>query len=200
MIQQLAPAFRMTLLLTVLTGLIYPGIVTGLCQVLFRNQANGSLITKDGRIIGSQLIGQNFGKPEYFHPRPSAAGNDGYDATASTGSNLGPTSQKLLDRMKNSAAQFRKENAGYVPEIPADAVTASGSGLDPDISVANAEIQAARVAKARGMTASAIQGFIVQATDGRAFGLWGEPHVNVLKLNLALDGQTGTKQSNRSGG
>ncbi len=200
MIQQLAPAFRMTLLLTILTGLIYPGIVTGLCQVLFRNQANGSLITKDGRIIGSQLIGQNFGKPEYFHPRPSDAGNDGYDATASTGSNLGPTSQKLLDRMKNSAAQFRKENAGYAPEIPADAVTASGSGLDPDISVANAEIQAARVAKARGMTASAIQQFIVQATDGRAFGLWGEPHVNVLKLNLALDGQTGTKQSNRSGG
>jgi len=194
MIQQLVPAFRMTLLLTVLTGLVYPGIVTGLCQVFFRNQANGSLILKNGKVIGSQLIGQNFAKPEYFHPRPSAAGNDGYDATASGGSNLGPTSQKLFDRMKASAAQFRTEKPGYTGAIPADAVTASGSGLDPDISVENADVQASRVAKTRGLTLSAVHRFISLATDQRAFGLWGEPNVNVLKLNLALDGQTGTKQ------
>ena len=108
--QQLAPAFRMTLLLTVLTGMIYPGVVTGLCQVLFNKQAHGSLITQNGQVVGSRLLGQNFAKPEYFHPRPSAAGNDGYDPTASSGSNLGPTNQKLYDRMKTAAAQFRKEN------------------------------------------------------------------------------------------
>ena len=132
--RQIVPAFRLMLVLTVLTGLIYPGVVTGLCQVLFRWRANGSMLSVGGKEIGSALIGQNFTKPEYFHPRPSAAGNEGYDATASTGSNYGPTNQKLIDRVKSSAEQFRKENPDYTGPIPADLLTASASGLDPDIS------------------------------------------------------------------
>lgn len=189
MLKQLAPALKMTVLLTVLTGLIYPGVVTGVCQALFRSQANGSLVTQNGQIVGSTLLAQNFTKPEYFHPRPSAAGNDGYDPTASSGSNLGPTSQKLFDRVKASAEQFRKENPDYAGPIPADALTASGSGLDPEISVANASAQAARVAKARGASASTIDSLISTATEGRDLGFLGEPRVNVLKLNLALDRQ-----------
>lgn len=181
------PALRMVAILTVLTGLIYPGVVAGLCQVLFTRQANGSLIVRDGQIIGSSLIGQNFTRPEYFHPRPSSAGNDGYDPTASGGSNLGPTSQKLYDRVKASAAQFRKENPDFSGPIPADAVTASGSGLDPHISVANAIAQAARVAKARGVSAARIEELISSNTRGRDLGFLGEPRVNVLKLNLLLD-------------
>lgn len=185
--QQLAPAFRMTLLMTVLTGLIYPGVVTGLCQVLFRQQAHGSLISQNGQIVGSRLIGQNFTKPEYFHPRPSAAGNDGYDATASGGSNLGPTNQKLYDRMKAGAAQFHKENPTFNGAIPADALTASGSGLDPEISVANAQAQAARVAGARNASLAQILEVIRQVTHDRDLEVLGEPRVNVLELNLALD-------------
>lgn len=185
--QQLAPAFRMTLLLTVLTGLIYPGVVTGLCQVLFNKQAHGSLITQNGQVVGSRLLGQNFAKPEYFHPRPSAAGNDGYDPTASSGSNLGPTNQKLYDRMKASAAQFRKDNPTYTGAIPADALTASGSGLDPEISVANAEAQAARVADARKASMDQILEAVRQSTSQRDLGFLGEARVNVLELNLALD-------------
>lgn len=187
MFQQLVPALRMTLLLTILTGLVYPGVVTGVCQLLFRNQANGSLIVRNGSVIGSSLIGQNFTKPEYFHPRPSAAGNDGYDPTASQGSNLGPTSQKLYDRMKASADQFRKENPAYSGPIPADALTASGSGLDPDISVANANAQAARVAQARNVSLSRVEEFVTSATKSRDIGFLGEPRVNVLELNLTLD-------------
>jgi K+-transporting ATPase ATPase C chain len=179
----------MTVLLTVLTGLVYPGVITGVCQVLFRNQANGSLVVQNGQVIGSQLLGQNFTKPEYFHPRPSAAGNDGYDPTASTGSNFGPTNQKLYDRVKASAEQFRKENPDYTGPIPADALTASGSGLDPQISAANANAQAARVAKARGANTSTIESLIGSATEGRDLGFLGEPRVNVLKLNLELDRQ-----------
>jgi K+-transporting ATPase ATPase C chain len=189
MLQQLAPALRMTVLLTVLTGLVYPGVITGLCQVLFRNQANGSLVAQNGQVIGSLLLGQNFTKPEYFHPRPSAAGNDGYDPTASTGSNFGPTNQKLYDRVKGSAEQFRKENPNYSGPIPADALTASGSGLDPQISVANANAQTARVAKARGASTSTIESLIGSAIEGRDLGFLGEPRVNVLKLNLELDRQ-----------
>jgi potassium-transporting ATPase KdpC subunit len=177
----------MTLLLTVLTGLVYPGMVTGLCQALFNNQANGSLVTQNGQVIGSKLLGQNFAKPEYFHPRPSAAGNDGYDPTASQGSNLGPTSQKLVDRMKASADQFRKENPSYNAAIPADAVTASGSGLDPHISLANAQAQAARVALTRSISLPAVQALIASLTENRDLGFLGEPRVNVLALNLALD-------------
>lgn len=187
MLKQLMPAFRMVAILTALTGLIYPGVVTGLCQVFFRNQANGSLIIRNGQVIGSSLIAQNFSRPEYFHPRPSAAGNDGYDATASGGSNLGPTSQKLYDRVKASVAQFRKENPGFSGPIPPDAVTASGSGLDPDISVANAIAQAARVAEARGVSTAQVEQLIAPNTERRDLGFLGEPRVNVLKLNIELD-------------
>ena|ERR1700761_412348 len=187
MFQQLAPALRMTVLITLLTGLIYPGLVTAACQLLFKDQANGSLLEQNGQFIGSALIGQNFTKPEYFHPRPSAAGNDGYDPTASQGSNLGPTNEKLYDRIKASAGQFRKENPGYTGPIPADALTASGSGLDPQISVANANAQAARVAESRNVPLSRVESLIASATEGRDLGFLGEPGVNVLKLNLELD-------------
>ncbi len=189
MLQQLLPALRMTALLTVLTGLVYPGIVTGLSQLFFRNQANGALITQNGKIIGSMLIGQNFTKPEYFHSRPSAAGSEGYDPTSSQGSNFGPTSQKLYDRVKASAAQFRKENPDYSGTIPADALTASGSGLDPDISPANAHAQAARVAKAREVQPSVVEGLVDSNTEKRGLGFLGEARINVLKLNVALDRQ-----------
>jgi K+-transporting ATPase ATPase C chain len=189
MFSQLLPAFRMTLLLTVLTGLIYPGLVTGLCQTLLKQKADGSLIQQNGRTIGSALIGQDFAKPEYFHPRPSAAGSDGYDATASSASNLGPTSQKLYDRVKASGEQFRKENPDYLGTIPADALTASGSGLDPDISVANAHAQAARIAKARNAEIGSVQQIIAANMRNRDLGLLGEERVNVLQLNLALDRQ-----------
>ena len=176
----------MTLVLTVLTGLIYPGIVTGLCQLLFPKQANGSLEFKDGRVIGSTLIGQNFTKPEYFQPRPSAAGN-GYDATASTGSNLGPTNQKLIDRVKASADKFRKENPSFTGTVPADLLTASGSGLDPHLSPESVDAQVDRVAKARSTSAQDIRALVAQFTEGRDLGFLGEPRVNVLRLNEALD-------------
>ena len=187
--QQIVPAFRLMLVLTVLTGLIYPGVVTALAQIIFHWQANGSMLEVEGKEIGSALIGQNFTKPEYFHPRPSAAGNDGYDATASTGSNYGPTSQKLIDRAKASVEQFRKENPDYTGPIPADLLTASGSGLDPDISPASAEAQAARVAKARGISLEQVSQLITQDTRGPDLGFLGEPRVNVLELNLDLDRQ-----------
>ena len=187
MLQQLAPALRMTALLTVLTGLVYPGVITGLCQLFFHEHANGSLVTQKGQVVGSLLLAQAFTRPEYFHPRPSAAGNDGYDPTSSSGSNLGPTSQKLVDRIKVAAQQFRKENPDYAGPIPADALTTSGSGLDPDISVANADAQIARVAKARGASVSSVAGLVASATEGRGLGFLGEPRLNVLKLNLELD-------------
>jgi K+-transporting ATPase ATPase C chain len=186
---QIAPAFRLMLVLTILTGLIYPGVVTALCQVFFHRQANGSMLSAEGKEVGSALIGQNFAKPQYFHPRPSAAGNDGYDATASTGSNYGPTSQKLVDRVKASVEQFRKENPDYTGPIPADMLTASGSGLDPEISPASAEAQAARVAKARGISIEQAEQLITQHTKGPDLGFVGEPRVNVLELNLDLDRQ-----------
>jgi K+-transporting ATPase ATPase C chain len=185
--QQLLPALRMTLVMTVLTGLIYPLAVTGLSQVLFRDKANGSLITVNGQVVGSELIGQNFTKPEYFQPRPSAAGNDGYDATASGGSNLGPTNKKLIDRVQASVDKFRKENPSYQGDIPADLLTTSGSGLDPHISPASAEAQAERVAKVRGASLDHIRALIASHTEGRDLGFLGEPRVNVLLLNLDLD-------------
>ena len=185
--KQLLPAVRMTLTLTVLTGLLYPGVVTGLSQLLFPTAANGSLVQQNGRIIGSALIGQNFTRPEYFQPRPSAAGNDGYDPTASGGSNFGPTSQKLADRVKASVEKFHKENPQYTGPIPADLLTASGSGLDPHISPASASAQAPRVAKVRGVPPEQIQQLIAQSTEDRDLGFLGEPRVNVLRLNLALD-------------
>ena len=186
---QIAPAFRLMLILTVLTGLVYPGVVTGLCQLLFPKQANGSLVQVDGRVVGSSLIGQSFTRPEYFHPRPSAAGNDGYDPTASGGSNYGPTSQKLIDRVKASVEQFRKENPEYTGPIPADLLTASGSGLDPEISPAAAEAQAARIARSRHTTVEQVRRLIIVHTTAPNLVLLGEPRVNVLELNLALDNQ-----------
>jgi potassium-transporting ATPase KdpC subunit len=185
--KHIGPAFRMTLLFTVLTGLIYPGVVTALCQLVFPDKADGSLVKVNDQVVGSSLIGQNFTKPEYFQPRPSAAGNDGYDATASTGSNYGPTNQKLIDRVKASIEKFRKDNPDHAGPVPADLVTASGSGLDPHISPASAEAQAARIARARGISVEQVEQLITENTEGRTFGLLGEPRVNVLLLNLALD-------------
>jgi K+-transporting ATPase ATPase C chain len=230
----------MMLVMTVLTGLLYPAVITGIAQVAFRDQANGSLITVNGQVVGSRLIGQNFTKDEYFHPRPSSAGS-GYDPTATAGSNLGPTSAKLLngttkmdDKTKQEVVDFDgikdrvvhycvenglpyessvsldkfKDDKGNLDDvklikafnddktplvfasktpIPADAVTASASGIDPHISPANALIQAARVAKARGVTVEQMQTVVDEHTEGRAWGILGEPHVNVLEVNLALD-------------
>lgn len=185
--KQMMPGLRMTLVLTVLTGLAYPGLVTGLCQLLFPKQANGSLIEKNGRVIGSALIGQNFTRAEYFQPRPSAAGSDGYDATLSAASNLGPTSQKLSDRVKASVEKFRKENPEYTGPIPADLLTTSGSGLDPHLTPAAAEAQVARIAKARGVGLEQVRLLIAENLEHRDLGFLGEDRVNVLKLNLALD-------------
>lgn len=185
--QQLGTGLKMMLVLTVLTGLIYPGVVTGLCQILFPARANGSLIVANGQAIGSELIGQNFKKPEYFQPRPSAAGNDGYDPTASGASNLGPTNQKLAGRVKDSVASFRQNNPDYIGPIPADLVTSSASGLDPDISPASAEAQAPRIARARGIPAEQVRDLIARHTKRRDLGFLGEPRVNVLEINRALD-------------
>ena len=185
--KQLLPGLRFTLVFTVLTGMLYPGVVTGLCQMLFPSQANGSLIVRNGRVAGSELIGQSFSRPEYFQPRPSATGNDGYDAAASGGSNLGPTNQKLADRVKASAAKFRQENPAFSGPLPADLVTTSASGLDPHLSPAAVEAQVARVAATRHVSASKIRQLTASVVEGRDLGLLGEPRVNVLKLNLALD-------------
>ncbi len=239
MFKELKAGFMMMVVMTVLTGLLYPAVITGIAQVIFRDQANGSLIVQNGQVIGSRLIGQNFSKPEYFQPRPSSAGS-GYDPTASAGSNLGPTSAKFIngttkkDEKSNEVADFLgikarivhycldndiayessvsldnfKDAQGnlddvklinafndektpfvFTPKtpIPADAVMASASGLDPHISPANAQAQAARVAKARGVSVDQVQGLIAQHTEGRDLGFLGEPHVNVLELNLAMD-------------
>jgi K+-transporting ATPase ATPase C chain len=241
MFKELKPAFLMMLVMTVLTGLVYPAVITGISQVVFKDQANGSLIVKDGQVIGSRLIGQNFAKDEYFHPRPSSAGSNGYDPTATSGSNLGPTSAKLIngttkidDKTKQEVVDFDgikdrvvhycvdndlpyessvpldkfKDDKGNLDDvklikafgddkaplvfvskapIPADAVTASASGIDPHVSPRNAEIQAARVAKARGASIDQVQALVAEHTEGRTWGILGEPRVNVLELNLALD-------------
>jgi potassium-transporting ATPase KdpC subunit len=239
MIKELGPGLRLTLALTILTGLLYPAVMTGVSEVIFPKQANGSLVTVNGKVVGSSLIAQGFTKPEYFHPRPSAAGN-GYDATASGGTNLGPTSAKLLhgttkmDDKKNEVVDFDgiddrivhycvdngipyessvpldqfKDAQGnlddvklikafnddktplvFTPKapIPADAVTASSSGLDPHITPTNAELQAARVARARGVSAEQVKPLIAQFTDRADWGFLGEPRVDVLLLNVALD-------------
>ena len=183
--EQLLPAVRMTLVLTVLTGMLYPALVTGIAQAIFPKQANGSLIEVNGKVIGSDLIGQKFSKAEYFQGRPSAAG-DGYDAANSGASNLGPTSQKLVERIKADAEKFRKENPDFSGPIPADLLTASASGLDPHLSPASAAAQVARVAKARGITQDQTQQLVDRFTEPRQIGFLGEARVNVLKLNLAL--------------
>jgi K+-transporting ATPase ATPase C chain len=180
-------ALKATLVLTLLTGVVYPLIVTGLAMGLFRHQADGSLIQAGDRTVGSAWIGQRFTKPGYFHGRPSAAGNDGYDGFSSGGSNLGPTSQKLADRTAEDIRKFRAENPASTGQVPGDAVTASGSGLDPHISPQNAAEQIARVAGARGMSADAVRQLVAAHTEDRQLGFLGEPRVNVLQLNLALD-------------
>jgi len=182
--QNLRIAFLLTLVTTVLFGLLYPLAITGLGQFFFPIQANGALIVKNGVIVGSHLIGQPFSTAGYFHSRPSAAGN-GYDATSSGGTNLGPTNRQLLDRVKSDVEKLHSENPGA--PIPVDLVTASGSGLDPDISPAAAEFQIARVARERGMSEAEIRAVLAKHTLGRQFGILGEPRVNVLELNLELD-------------
>jgi potassium-transporting ATPase KdpC subunit len=204
MLRQLKPALISVIVFAVVFGLIFPFVITAIAQVAFHHQANGSLITRNGKVIGSGIIGQSFTSLRYFHPRPSAAGS-GYDASNSGGTNLGPTSNKLIngihkklpngkedpgnfDGVKDLTIAYRKEN-GLAPgaPVPADAVTRSGSGLDPEISPANAYDQAARVAKARNMTVEQVRSIIKANTAGRTLGFLGEPRVNVLKLNLALD-------------
>ena len=177
-------AVKFTLITTLLFGLLYPLAVTGLSQLLFPKQANGSLIEKNGQVLGSRLIGQAFSSDKYFHSRPSAAGS-GYDATASSGSNLAPTNQQLVDRVKQDVARLQQENPG-VP-IPGDLVTASGSGLDPDISPAAGEFQIPRIARARGINADSLRPLIARHTQPRQWGILGESRVNVLELNLELD-------------
>jgi K+-transporting ATPase ATPase C chain len=242
---QLKPGFLMMVAMTVITGLLYPAVITGIAQVAFRDKANGSLIVSRGRVVGSRLIGQSFSKPEYFHTRPSAAGS-GYDPTASGGTNLGPTSAKLIngaintdERGKESVAfdgikdrlvhycvdngipyessmpldSFKANDGSFddvklikafndaktplafraTTSVPADAVTTSASGLDPDISPRNAELQAGRVAKARGVSVDQVQALVNAHTEGRSLGIFGEPAVNVLELNLALDQQFARK-------
>lgn len=186
--RQLLPAILVLVALTVLTGIAYPLMVTGVSQVVFPGRADGSLIRDGDRIVGSRLIGQAFGGPRYFHPRPSAAG-DGYDGTASGASNLGPSSADLLAAVSERAAAFRVENglAAGAP-VPVDAVTASASGLDPHISPGNARLQAPRVARARSLPVATVLTLVARHTKGRRLGILGEPTVNVLELNLALDG------------
>ena len=185
--KQLIPAITMTLVLCVITGLLYPGVVTALAQVVFPRQANGSLVTVNGRVVGSALIGQPFSRPEYFHPRPSAAGS-GYDATASSGTNKGPTDARLADTLIASRIDSAVAIDGATKShVPSDMVTASGSGLDPHISPANARLQIARVARSRGLDPSIVRRLLDAHTEGRQFGVFGEPRVNVLLLNIALD-------------
>jgi potassium-transporting ATPase KdpC subunit len=178
-------AIWMTLVTTLLLGIIYPLAVTGLAQLIFPNQANGSLLRSNERIVGSSLIGQPFTAPGYFHSRPSAAGAAGYDATNSTGSNLAPTNKALLDRVAASVMELHKENPST--PIPVDLVTESGSGLDSDISPAAAEFQIPRVARVRGISQAEVHSFVARHTKGRQLGFLGEPRVNVLELNLDLD-------------
>jgi K+-transporting ATPase ATPase C chain len=182
--QNLKIAFLMTIVTTILLGLIYPLVVTGLAQLLFRDKANGQLISRNGEIVGSRIIGQAFVGPGYLHSRPSAAGN-GYDAANSGGSNLGPTNQKLVDRVKADVARLQAENPGQL--VPVDLVTTSASGLDPDLTPAGAEFQVPRIARERGLSEGQVRQLIDQHTSGRQVGFLGEPRVNVLEVNLAFD-------------
>ncbi len=187
--KNLITALLMTLVTTVLLGIVYPLVVTGLAQLFMKDKANGQLIVRDGKVVGSRIIGQAFTSAGYFHSRPSAAGDAGYDATNSGGSNLGPTNAKLITRITTDVAELQKENPG-VP-VPIDLITTSGSGLDPDISPAAAEYQVSRVARARKATEAEIRNLVLKHTSGRQWGFLGEPRVNVLELNLDLDSRFG---------
>jgi len=185
---ELRAAALMLLVMTILTGMLYPLVMTGVAQVLFPRRANGSLVTAGDRLVGSELIGQGFSSDKYFQPRPSAAGKDGYDAPASSGSNLGPTNKALIDAVSDRVDAYRKANGlGRNDPVPVDAVTASASGLDPHISPANAALQVKRVAQARHIPESQVRDLLARHTEGPQWLIFGEPRVNVLKLNLALD-------------
>jgi potassium-transporting ATPase KdpC subunit len=181
-------AVKMTIVLTMVTGILYPVAMVGLAHLLFPHQAEGSLIARGGQVIGSELIGQNFTSSRYFHPRPSAAGDKGYDATNSSGSNLGPTNKTLIETVRSRVSTLREHEPGINhAEIPVDMVTTSGSGLDPEITPAAAEIQVLRIAKARGLSEDMLRALVAHHTRGRTLGVLGEPGVNVLEINLALD-------------
>src|SRR5579884_989154 len=187
--EQILPGLRIKVFFTIVLGIIYPLVITGISQVIFPKQANGSLVKVGDRVVGSELIGQNFARPEYFHPRPSAAGDKGYDPMSSGGSYLGPTNQKLVDRVKASLDQFHKENPDFQGPVPADLLTTSASGLDPHLSPDAATAQAARVARSRGVSTDQIASLSSRYTEAPDLGFLGEPRVNVLDLNLALDRQ-----------
>jgi K+-transporting ATPase ATPase C chain len=187
MLAQIVPSLRMLALLTALTGVVYPLVIWGIAQVAFAHQANGSLIDVDGKLVGSALIGQPFDDPKYFWSRPSATSPMPYNAASSSGSNLGPRNPALIDTVKDRIKALRDADPGNVAAVPGDLVTASASGLDPHISVAAAEFQLARVARARGVTTESLRALVERNTDGRSLGLLGEARVNVVALNLALD-------------
>jgi K+-transporting ATPase ATPase C chain len=188
-LRHLGTAALFTLVTVVLLGIVYPLVITAIAQLAFPNQANGSIVTIEGKPVGSDIIGQLWTKPRYFWGRPSAAGKNGYDPTATGGTNLGPTSKKLIDATRATIAALKKANPDSRLPVPMDLVTSSASGIDPDISPEGAYYQAARVAKARGMSVAAVDALIAKAIRGRELGFLGEPHVNVLELNLALDGK-----------
>jgi K+-transporting ATPase ATPase C chain len=187
MFAQLMPSLRMLVVMSALTGILYPLLVTGVAKVAFPRAANGSLIVSDGKTMGSDLIGQPFDDPKYFWSRPSATSPQPYNAMSSSGSNLGPRNPALADAVKDRIKVLRDADPGNTAAVPVDLITASGSGLDPHISVAAAQYQLARIAKARGQAVEQVQGLVAENTEGRTLGVLGEPRVNVLKLNIALD-------------
>jgi len=192
-VRTIISALALTALLTVITGLFYPLAVCGLAQVIFPGQAHGSLLVENGKVVGSSLIGQNFSSPRYFQSRPSAAGDKGYDAANSGGSNLGPTNKALIDAVRLRLKSFIESNPNASPaQVPVDIVTTSGSGLDPEISPAAADLQVARVARTRGLSEDQVRRLIAENTRSRTAGIFGEPGVNVLLLNLALDRLAGS--------